>query len=239
VGAADVGRAMTTATRQRIRLWDFLLGEDAPARPVVEMWRETNWRNIKIQLLSEFGAEVSDSREPHWVGPGTAVWYQNRINRLRVEKDGHYEFREEETGFLPTDPLPCNNASLIHRYLEKGLRLRPLEYDVDIEASETADSPNGSREPQQTFHCKRHPTGSYRFDKWGTYLHHCNHYRESIEEKPPGAIIERMGQFRWYCLRHDVGWRSQRAVRHHVGFYSDDQLGLRHATLVQMEVKKE
>lgn len=231
---------MTTATKQETRAWDFLLGEDVPARPSIEMWRKTNWTHIKHELRNEYGTEVLDSREPHWVAPGTAVFYQNTVNRRRhLDNDGHYgPMVETESGWEPTNPLPAGNASQIHNYLQNGFRLRPLEYDVDVEVSETAGPAEGSGEPQLTLYCKRHSERRFRFSKWSVYLAHCNHFKEAIEEKPPDFIIGKMGQYKWYCLRHDVGFQRERMVRHHMNHFSDKRRGLRHATLAQMEVKQ-
>ena len=66
--------------------WDAFLPE-GPTRQHVEAYRRSEWPQIRLELAREYNLELQD--EPHWVGPGSAVYWQELVIKERVpDPDG-------------------------------------------------------------------------------------------------------------------------------------------------------
>ena len=209
---ADKARLPSPEARERLL---------ASARAHIDGFRKTEWVNIKKQLSQEYSWEVPDGLEPHWVGPGKAVLWQEQIVRQSVQKeDGTRELIEVNNGWEPTNSgVSANNASVLAGYLRKGLRFRPPVDGVSVEVSESAalsEAPTTEEEDTRTqYKCKRHGRGLMAFVTWKGYLRHCDRYNEVPEEKPPQEVLDRMASFPYYCYLHNKGFKQEvNAVRH-------------------------
>lgn len=252
---------MTTKTLEAERLnlpWDhFLVDPTEHARNVIDGWRRTEWDAVVRQLLQEFRWVIPSGMEPHWVGPGKAIYWQEQVKREKrfvdnqtgeeiphvtanVER-GHYEGVWVPTGWSPTGPLPANNASQLAHYLNKGLRLRPPVEGVDAEYQrEAADLPEVSNEdPVAKYFCHRHEKGSLGFVTWKAYIRHCAASNEPPTETPPSEALERASHFRWYCHLHDVGFNQEKAVGRHYKTETRKPGGRLHPTVEEMRTDKE
>jgi len=222
VGVAERGVALA---------WDSFL-EEGQAREHIESFREVQWPNIRRELaMSPYGVELPDGVEPHWVGPGTAVYWQRLtiLERLPrkdgdgdILKDGHgntlYERVPVEYGWKPTSPLPANNGGQIAHYLGKDFRLRPPE-GVGVEASEVAVPVEDVQEPAQEFACNRHGPEAFRFSTWKGYARHCDGRNELGEEQPPTSVLTERRRHQWYCALHQTPFKTKRTAEQHVRGY--------------------
>lgn len=215
---ADVDKvALPAPTRERV-LRQRQAGLDA--------FREFEWPKIRSELNRLHGLAVSEGLEPHWVEAGSAVYWQEQIQRQRKEvgttPDGTIirEMQDVFEGWRPTSPLPANSAGQIAYYLQKGLRLRPPTNGVDVEvlsAAVPADAlqrPDASP-PARTFKCQRH--GDLRaFTTWKAYIQHCTHRRESLEEVAPKAVVEMAKGYMYYCYLHNKGFNNPKIMQRHI-----------------------
>lgn len=234
--------------------WDSFLDAfaDGPdARRMVEGFREIEWPNIKRELGSEaFQWQIPDGLEPHWVSPGKAVYWQAQVVKEPVEvtsDDGsqHRELQDVDHGWAPTSGLPANNASVISRYLEKGLRLRPPAVDVEPLRSTVPaevlqgvlEEPTPVEEPQ--FFCRRHGYKRKGFKTWKTYVIHCNTYKEDFEYSPPEEVMERAKTFPYFCFVHNKGFTDPRHAGRHAKSEAGKARSAGHPTLQQMLMKTE
>ena len=226
---------MTTATKDRIIVdpWDYFLDEDSPAQGHVEMFREMEWHHIKRTLKQELDYELGVGQEPHWVERGRAVLY----HEVKVSDYG----RETNYGWKPTNPLPIGNAVQLHNYLKKGFRLRPsVDPLVDVETFETAEFAEGDVYADAPYIVPGRKADR-KFISWDAYRNYCQNRGIAPTYEPPQEIIDKMGQYDYYCLVHDHGFTSKRAVQNHRAYYVAPPprgRGQNHATLEQMEVKK-
>ena len=226
---------MTTATKDRIIVdpWDYFLDEDSPAQGHVEMFREMEWHHIRRTLKQELDYELGVGQEPHWVERGRAVLY----HEVKVSDYG----RETNYGWQPTNPLPIGNAVQLHNYLKKGFRLRPsVDPLVDVETFETAEFAEGDVYADAPYVVPGRKADR-KFISWDAYRNYCQNRGIAPTYEPPQEIIDKMGQYDYYCLVHDPGCTSKRAVQNHRAYYVAPPprgRGQNHATLEQMEVKK-
>ena len=226
---------MTTATKDRIIVdpWDYFLDEDSPAQGHVEMFREMEWHHIRRTLKQELDYELGVGQEPHWVERGRAVLY----HEVKVSDYG----RETNYGWKPTNPLPIGNAVQLHNYLKKGFRLRPsVDPLVDVETFETAEFAEGDVYADAPYVVPGRKADR-KFISWDAYRNYCQNRGIAPTYEPPQEIIDKMGQYYYYCLVHDPGCTSKRAVQNHRAYYVAPPprgRGQNHATLEQMEVKK-
>ena len=255
---------MTTISEDAVRLpWDYFL-QKLPTKeavtPQVEGYRSREWKNIRQSLLQNWRWEIPNDLEPHWVGPGTAVYWQEQ--RVRAWRFVSNETGEEisntadnqdighrkqvwigENKWEATGPLPAHAGGLAH-YLNKGLRLRPPQEGVAAEIlRESADLLEASSEnvvPKVMFFCFRHEDrGKIGFSNWGAYLKHCSHYQERATETPPTEVLERAATFTWYCPLHDIGWNKAKSVGQHYKNERRRPGGTYHPTVEDMLVHKE
>ena len=226
---------MTTATKDRIIVdpWDYFLDEDSPAQGHVEMFREMEWHHIRRTLKQELDYELGVGQEPHWVERGRAVLY----HEVKVSDYG----RETNYGWQPPNPLPIGNAVQLHNYLKKGFRLRPsVDPLVDVETFETAEFAEGDVYADAPYVVPGRKADR-KFISWDAYRNYCQNRGIAPTYEPPQEIIDKMGQYDYYCLVHDHGFTSKRAVQNHRAYYVAPPprgRGQNHATLEQMEVKK-
>ena len=225
---------MTSATKEQINVdpWDFFLEEDSPAREHVEMFREVEWHHMQRQLRVDLGYRLGVGQEPHWVEPGRAVLY----HRVSTSDYG----RETDYGWQATNPLPCGNAVQLLNYLRKGFRLRsgvePLD---DVEMSETAEFAEGDDYTNAPYVVPAR-RGDRKFINWDAYRNYCQNRGVPLKYEPPEDVVKRMGEYKYYCLLHDHGFDSKRAVQNHRAYYVAPPprgRGQNHATVEQMEVK--
>ena len=190
----------------------------------IDMFRHNEWKNIVRELAQRYLLEIPEGLEPHWIGPGIAVYWQKQVLRVRVkdnDPDGREIWRIEEktTGWTPTEQgLPANNASQISHYLEKGLRLRPpgkgLEPHVLQEFVPYVKAPEVL--PEHIYFCSRHADKTNMgFRTWKQYLKHCDHFMEELGFEPPADVKERMQGFKYFCVPHNVGFQSYRLAHRH------------------------
>lgn len=214
----------------------------------VNSFRLQDWKNIKRDLLQRHHWELPDGLEPHWIGPGTAVYWQQQVRRERVErKKGIWSIEDRYEGWAPTlQGLPANNASQIAHYLDKGLRLRPP--DSALDAKQVAELlPEGKTEekPQEfIYFCGRHPEhGSTGFRTWEQYIKHCDHNMEPVEFEAPAAVKERMQGYKYFCILHNTGFNNYRLAYRHWQVerrLSPHKKAFRfHQSVSDMRVKKE
>ena len=155
--------------------WDNFVSDeiDSNTHLHIDRFRESEWPNILRELAKEpYKIELPEGLEPHWVAPGRAVYWSERIVREVVdrEEDGISKRVVEDVshGWFPTNEehgLPANNPSIIAHYLNKGFRLRPPEAGVSVETLQSAFTAEAleliDQEPEeeievQTYTCRRH-----------------------------------------------------------------------------------
>ncbi len=230
---------MTTVVERDLNLpWEHFLEKESPSENVrrnIDVFRQSDWKSIKRQLVAEYRWNLPEGLEPHWVSPGKAVYWHQQVQRKRTfvndEGDpipfttdnqdiGHWEITWDDLGWEPTSPLPANNASALAHYLNKGFRLRPPLDGVEAEKQgvEPADLPESFEQPDERpiYRCKRHPKGIVEFRSWDGYLKHCVHFKEPPTEKPPQDVLDLMAQWKYFCVLHNVGFNSPaHATRHY------------------------
>jgi hypothetical protein len=229
---------MTTVVVERTA-WDTFLIEDVERqvtlpehreaalrsrRQHIEGFRATQWRSIKDQLKRQYHWVLFV--EPHWVGPGSAVFWQKQTVRERgmiedVEGKKRPAIIEVDKGWKATAPFSANNPSQIAYQLEKGLLLRHPDEGVCVEKSRPADPAQAAQdedevEPDQFF-CDRHKGDRFGFVTWKAYCVHCVHWEEDIDRAQLPKDFN-TGDHRWYCFVHRVGWKSNnaRGALHHL-----------------------
>jgi hypothetical protein len=218
----------------------------------IKAWRDREWKIIHRGLREDFGMELPYGVEPHWVGPGRAVYWQAQAERrakaVKDEAGGRNKVAIDEvkTGWAPTSPLPANTAHTIGYYLRKGLQFRPPDYDVSVELSSglasPAELPQGEKPPVVAYRCRRHVEGDKTFANWRAYMAHCRAYGEmpDPEQAPPPLVQRRMKISNYWCLMHHVGFKTRRQAQLHVnGHSSGMELVSQYAdpiTVDQMEI---
>ena len=225
---------MTTKTKEQIILdpWDYFLEEDSPAREHVEMFREMEWPHIQRILRNDLGYKLGIGQEPHWVERGRAVLYHD----VSVTDYG----RRTSYGWQATNPLPIGNAVQLLNYLRKGFRLRAsVDALVDVEMSETAEFAEGDDYANAPYVVPG-KKADRKFINWDAYRNYCQTRGVPITYEPPKEVVDRMKEYDYFCLVHDHGFTSKRAVHNHRAYYvapSPRGRGQNHATVEQMEVK--
>lgn len=233
---------MATRASEKPLAWDSFLEEDSPARVHVESFREIEWPNILRQARNDYGQDLRDGEEPHWVSSGKAVYWQRQLilEREELEDGSGRRIVERDHGWLPTGPLPANNAGQITHYLQKGFRLRPPSEGVDVEVLEiaTPTEDSGASQAKETYVCTRHEGRKRAFATWKGYARHCDTLREPMQERPPDAVLAKMRDFQdmWYCLAHAQGFSVKRTATRHVNSYIRRPAPVPHSTVKQMEV---
>jgi len=253
---------MTIAVEERSILlpWDAFLEADVQAsvpdasrweasikmaRQHIEAFRRVDWPNIRRELSSMYNWVIDNDVEPHWVAPGKAVLWQEQIVRQPVEgvdKDGRPErhMTDVNFGWQATLPQTANNANLIARHLNKGLRLRPPHGDVSVEtyleAAGLSETPQEEPPMEMPFVCDRHPRArrNYRFATWKQYLRHCAHYMESPAEEAPEQVLAKMARYKFYCGIHDVGFQYKKAASRHLNAEMKKPGRPVHPSMIQM-----
>jgi len=226
---------MTTATKDKITVdpWDYFLDEDSPAQEHVEKFREMEWHQIRRTLKEELGYELGVGQEPHWVERARAVLY----HEVKITDYG----KETNYGWQPTNPLPIGNAVQLFNYLKKGFRLRAsVDPLVDVETFETAEFAEGDPYADAPYIVPGRKADR-KFVNWDAYRNYCQNRGLALTYEPPQEVIDRMGEYDYFCLVHDHGFKSKRAVQNHRAYYVAPPprgRGQNHATLEQMEVKK-
>ena len=199
-------------------------------------------------MRQEFDYELPEGLEPHWIAPGSAVYWKHQFASERVEEtsdDGRRRRKviEVDKGWAPTSPLPAVNASQIVAYLKKGLRLRPPQEGVDVEALEAAvpaaalamSQPEEEKEPARTFICERHGWGKrLSYATWKGYVRHCARFNEPMEEAVPAEVAEHAKGFKWFCFLHNTGFTLERLAKRHLTVMQRRRQP--HITLEQMKV---
>jgi hypothetical protein len=206
------------------------------ARLHIDAWRRGEWQGIVRELNKVHYFEVPEELEPHWVSPGRAVYWQLQTVReiqTVTDSDGNTvldrrgkpcrEVIWKQVGYKPTtlQGLPANNASMIARYLEKGFRFRPPVEGTALETLQEAAIPAEALQhetppdPPRSYICLRHPKPK-EFQNWKGYIRHCLQYREPPTEELPAHIRERIAQYDWYCMLHNVGFRNERLAKRHL-----------------------
>jgi len=150
--------------------------------------------------------------------------------------------RVTDFGFGPTNPLPVGNAVQLHNYLKKGFRLRAnVEPLADVESSETADSAEGDAwawaNAPYVVPARR---GDRKFLTWKAYRMYCQNRGVPLVYEPPQEVLDRMKDFKYFCLVHDHGFKAKRDAQQHRAYYiaaPPGGRGQRHTTLEDMEVK--
>ena len=225
---------MTTKTKEQIILdpWDYFLEEDSPAREHVEMFREMEWPHIQRILRNDLGYKLGIGQEPHWVERGRAVLYHD----VSVTDYG----RRTSYGWQATNPLPIGNAVQLLNYLRKGFRLRAsVDALVDVEMSETAEFAEGDDYANAPYVVPG-KKADRKFINWDAYRNYCQTRGVPITYEPPKEVVDRMKEYDYFCLVHDHGFTSKRAVHNHRAYYVAPPprgRGQNHATVEQMEVK--
>ena len=225
---------MTTKSSELLQVdsWDYFLDEDSPAREHVEMFREIYWPHIRRELRTELDYELGEGQEPHWVEAGRAIFY----HQTSVSDYG----RVTDYGFGPTNPLPVGNAVQLHNYLKKGFRLRSnVEPLVDVESSETADLAEGDAWVNAPYVVPG-ARADRKFITWEAYRMYCQNRGVPLAYDPPQEVLDKMKDFKYYCLVHDHGFKAKRDAHQHRAYYIAHPprgRGQRHATLDEMEVK--
>lgn len=205
---------MTTAVREDVYLaWDAFLGERE--RRHVEAYRRNQWPNIRREYtnLAKRPVALPDGLEPHWVAPGKAVYWQLQVTLRQPEGTPEQ--------WLPTAPLPASTASVIARYLGKGLRLRPPVEGVAVETLQAAVPAEALQEPaieeRPTFKCTDHGMDNYVYTTWRAYVRHCIAHREPPDMgQAPKHILERLMAHPYYCWLHNAGFNSRRVAERHM-----------------------
>jgi hypothetical protein len=168
-------------------------------------------------LSNQYGWKMNET-EPHWVEPARAVyWHEEFVRTRSKDANGKLTITFVSHGWHPTAGLPAGNANVVNRYLQKGFRFRPPTDEVEaeyVEAAASADVPQPDEE--RVFVCDRHKRGIIQYRTWKAYLIHCDRYQETPNEEPPDAVVERMNNFPYYCVAHDVGFTNIKLVQRHI-----------------------
>jgi hypothetical protein len=212
-------------------------------RSHIDRFRETEWKSIRRDLARQYHWEVPEGLEPHWTGPKNAVfWAHQVISQRDLDEQNHPVMVEKDYGWVPTSPMPANNASHIAHYFQKGFRMRPPENGVDakyVEAAAPEDVVQGVPENDKpTYECKRHVTGPMTFRSWKAYLNHLDYYQEIPECEPPDEVKEKMGKFRWYCVLHNRGFNVQSMAERHIRQERGRAGSRPHVGIRDMQIKK-
>ena len=219
----------------------------------IQGFRQTEWKAIVRDLKLVYNWIIPDDLEPHWVGPGKAILWQEQItstSELVTEEDGKSRRVPVETnnGWIPTSKLSVNNASAIDQYLSKGLRFRPpnqgqglevyyQENSAFLESSVNALKEFVEQQNRITYNCDRHPDkGTVALATWKAYLRHCQAYGELPDLPLPEEIQERVKTFKWYCTLHNQGFTNEQLAHQHMKVELRKPGRALHATVKQMEV---
>ena len=226
---------MATKVRKKIDIdpWDHFI--DGLASEHIDKHRAWEWPKIVADLRHDHNYAIGEGQEPHWVRPGHAVLYH-------MEYTSQYG-KKEEVGYRPTNALPIGNATQLLNYLKKGFRLRAnVDPLVNVELSETADSTEGHKYDDAIYEAEgRRPGTKAKFISWDAYRNYCLQKNIKPQYEPPKQILDKMKKYDWYCLLHDHGFKSERAVKQHYTYYvrpKPQGAGKLHATVEQMKVKK-
>ena len=188
----------------------------------IEVWRDTEWKQMLHRLEREHSYVFPPDREPYWVASATAVLFQEQYRtESRYEKDSGTSHVRVSTGWEPSGPFPLGTPSQIVYYLEKGLRLRPPREDEELgvellkAAGPSADKLQAPVEKPK-FECLRHGMNEYHFRKWEQYVAHCDKFNEPITHEIPTEISLRAAKFPYFCVLHDTGFKNKDLAEAHV-----------------------
>ncbi len=232
---------VSQGTRDAVIPWDIFFPEGS--RAAINAWRKSAWKNIRRELRVDFGKEVPDGLEPHWTDPGTAIFYTvDRTVTFAKSGEGRHNsqgFEEEDSEhWTVTSPMPVGNARQLSYYIErKGFRLRPPLNGVAgglKDVVESAVSPE-TTDPEYTFKCALHGT---EFLTWRAYRMHCRFKREHPDfSQMPESVGETIQSFDYYCIAHNFGTFSKRAITNHRKEHLRNFMPGQHATIDQMTIK--
>ena len=251
--AAEIGRRYMVGVAEPgvVLGWDSFL-EDGQPRDHIEAFREVQWPNIRRELAQPpYEGSLPDGLEPHWVAPGTAIYWHRLIvlERMpRKDSDGNiledkygnvlFERAPVDHGWQPTGRLPADNGGQIAHYLGKDFLLRPPD-GVDVEVPEVAPPVEVVKEPQREYVCNRHGADRFSFTTWRGYARHCDHSFELAEEEPPASVLEERVRHQWFCTLHNTSFKTKRTAEQHVRGYGLARLGRParpHVPLEELEV---
>lgn len=198
----------------------------------IQSWRDRYWKGIEHRLRKEHSLRLL--YEPIWVAQGSAIFWQkpNYLYKAPLAS---------ESKWAPTGALPANTPSVIARYLEKGLRLRPPDVGVDVEPcdpesalpSDAVQPVIGEEELPVLYSCKRHGSSQYRFKSWSTYTIHCSSKRELLEYNPPVQEQKKALKFEYYCHLHGKGFNNIGSLVEHIKMKA--RQGIPHPEILDMK----
>lgn len=212
--------------------WDAFLPERN--RRQVEAFRQREWPQIERALVQDFRLVVGPEQEPHWVSPGSAVYWHQPITRVRVqdsdptvgnrieEQVGEWEPVSRDSG------LPASSASAIAHYLQRPnpLFLRPQAVGASVLAAQEAQVPTVVSEVKPNYACKRHGQSMFSFPTWTGYLRHCR-FRQEVPELPMPPEIEAMVRtVPYYCQLCGVSFQTERMAAHHIKTMPEKHTGV-------------
>ena len=215
--------------------WDNFVPDEADSNVHlhIDRFRESEWPNIVRELAKEpYNIVLPEGLEPHWVAPGKAVYWSERIVRevVVMEEYGISKrvLEDVSQGWFPASEehgLPANNASTIAHFLNKGFRLRPPEAgvaDETLQSTCTAETLELiDQEPEEeleteTYVCRRHGNKSRTFKSWKGYVNHCTYFKELLEEEVPESVRLKMAEHPYFCLQHNKGFASEAGASRHM-----------------------
>jgi hypothetical protein len=230
---------------------------DRSVRAMITRFRANEWPRIKTELATRNWPDafdknnsshpwvVPDDLEPHWTGPGKAVYWQQEQKLPSLVWNESLKRTERIPGgdgeWKPTLPLPANPASQIAHYLGKGFRLRPPR-DAAEEASlkkiqPVEPAPEPVPEPPR-FECNRHGLDRRAFSTWKGYLAHCLVYKELPDAAlVPLEVHERSQAFPYYCTIHDKGFTNKKLAERHIKIEKRRQVFALHLNLEDLRME--
>ena len=237
---------MVEATTEARLPWHFFLKDDPDGsiRSHIEQWRKVGWRNLMRELRTEYGLNLSDDLEPHWVEPNYAIFWARDITisaRTEGERAGKRKvvgFDEDVSAWKPTSRLPVGNASQLAYYIQKkGFRLRPLTDGLEPELRAVVESAASPEKPAtETFDCEKH---GGNFPSWKGYVRHCNHFNEQPTVEPPDSTVMAMAGAEYYCLEHNFTTNNRRLANRHVKVHARKKVNKGHIDITKMQKTKE
>jgi hypothetical protein len=184
----------------------------------VNAFRVREWRGM-VRLLAAKGFEVSAEIEPHWIGPGKAVLWQEQVSS-HIEQGA---WVESNNGWHPTAPLPVASADGLGLYLLKGFRLRPpVAEGSEVEDVEDVEG----APPPEAYLCTRHEhKGVVSSPTYKAYRRHCRYHGETVQYPPKDSSSL------YICPICGYDTNSKRLAGHH----ARGNFTRKHTTVLSME----
>lgn len=177
----------------------------------ITRWVKDVWPHVLRDLIQEHGWEVLIP--PTFTDPGTALYWQPRTVVKKADKAGE---EDEVQVFHEPVPLPANTASQIANRLKKGCLFQPpmMESVRFVGRQDTPPRETPSDPELKFFH--RVGRDIYNFQTWHAYVAFCNARRLPVNpELCPDDVKERLSQFPYSCIQHNVGFVTEQAARDH------------------------